>query len=154
MFWILHGEDEFRRSEFLAKLKKGLGDPAEVEINTTLLDGRRVTLSEIIHSCGAIPFLGTSRLVVVDGLLTHLGRARKPSKTNEKGDSSEATSAAAKSLLQNLKEYLRFRHLFRHIYGFKLRWERFKELCVELEGIFKELDFEIKQFMKGLGRNV
>ena len=57
-------------------------------------------------------------------------------------------------LLQNLKEYLRFRHLFRHIYGFELRWERFKELCVELEGIFKELDFEIKQFMKGLGRNV
>ena len=87
MFWILHGEDEFRRSEFLAKLKKGLGDPAEVEINTTLLDGRRVKLSEIVHSCGAIPFLGTSRLVVVDGLLAHLGRARKPSKTNKKADS-------------------------------------------------------------------
>jgi DNA polymerase-3 subunit delta len=106
VFWILHGEDEFRRSEFLAKLKKGLGDPAEVEINTTLLDGRRVTVSEIIHSCSAIPFLGTSRLVVVDGLLTHLGQARKPSKPNPKGQTSKVTTAAANSFLKDLKEYL------------------------------------------------
>jgi len=105
VFWILHGEDEFRRSEFLTKLKKGLGDPTEVDINTTLLDGRRVTLSEIIHACGAIPFLGTSRLVVVDGLLIHLGRANKLSKSNKKGDSSNDT-AAAKSILKDLKEYL------------------------------------------------
>ena len=28
-----------------------------------------------------------------------------------------------KALLQNLKEYLRFRHLFRHIYGFELKWD-------------------------------
>ena len=106
MFWLLHGEDEFRRSEFLTKLKTGLGDPTTVEINTTVLDGRRVTLSEIIHACSAIPFLGTSRLVIVDGLLTHLGRAKKQSKRNKKGRSSKDITASANSTLKDLKEFL------------------------------------------------
>jgi len=31
-------------------------------------------------------------------------------------------------ILQSLKDYLRFRHLFRNIYGFELKWERCKTL--------------------------
>ena len=42
-------------------------------------------------------------------------------------------------LLQELKEYLRFRHLFRNIYGFELSWERIKPLCLRLNGIFDKL---------------
>ncbi|MGC8977484.1 MAG: hypothetical protein ACP5OB_07700 [Candidatus Ratteibacteria bacterium] len=53
-------------------------------------------------------------------------------------------------LSEKLKEYLRFRHLFRHIYGFELKWERFKELCIRLEDTLKELKVEIEKFIDGL----
>lgn len=50
-------------------------------------------------------------------------------------------------LKENLKEYLRFRHLFRHIYGFELKWERIKPLCLQLNGIFDSLKKEIEEFL-------
>lgn len=56
-------------------------------------------------------------------------------------------------LLEKLKEYLRFRHLFRHIYGFELKWESFKELCNKLGEIFKEFQSEIDGFLKELEEN-
>jgi DNA polymerase-3 subunit delta len=43
-----------------------------VDLNTTLLDGRRLTLAELRHACDAIPFLAEKRLVVVEGLLSRL----------------------------------------------------------------------------------
>jgi len=58
-----------------------------------------------------------------------------------------------KALLQNLKEYLRFRHLFRHIYGFELKWDQFKEHCIKLEDTFRELKIEVEKFMKGIEKN-
>lgn len=42
-------------------------------------------------------------------------------------------------LLGKLREYLRFRHLFRHIYGFELKWQRFKTLSLSLSDILSEL---------------
>ena len=54
----------------------------------------------------------------------------------------------SEDLLQPLKEYLRFRHLFRHIYGFELKWDRIKPLCVEMENLSKELKLEISKFLK------
>ncbi|MHA1277651.1 MAG: hypothetical protein ACTSQ8_10695 [Candidatus Helarchaeota archaeon] len=47
-------------------------------------------------------------------------------------------------LFQELKEYLRFRHLFRHIYGFELKWEKFKDLCINLENIFNDFKKVLK----------
>jgi len=54
----------------------------------------------------------------------------------------------SEELFDNLKEYLKFRHLFRHIYGFELKWERFKELCTKLDNILKEIKTEIENFLK------
>lgn len=42
-------------------------------------------------------------------------------------------------LLGKLKEFLRFRHLFRNIYGFELKWNRFEKLSRSLSGILIEL---------------
>jgi len=57
----------------------------------------------------------------------------------------------SEELFENLKEYLKFRHLFRHIYGFELKWERFNELCTKLENIIKELKAEIEKFLEKNG---
>ena len=50
-------------------------------------------------------------------------------------------------LLEKFKEYLRFRHLFRHIYGFELRWERFKDLSLSLFTILSEFKDNLKELM-------
>lgn len=89
MFYILHGEDEFSRSETLADLKRKLGDPAWLDLNTTILDGRKLTLEELQHACDAIPFFGDRRLVMVEGLLTRL----EP-RGDDSGDKAERNSLA------------------------------------------------------------
>jgi DNA polymerase-3 subunit delta len=110
VFWILHGDDEFRRSEFLTKLKAELGDANIQDINTTVLDGRRTTLAQIIHACNAVPFMGSKRLVVVEGLLTHLNAAPKSQakkKSQEADNHGLPESTAHKpSLLRELAQYL------------------------------------------------
>jgi len=54
----------------------------------------------------------------------------------------------SKELFENLKEYLRFRHLFRNIYGFELKWDRFKAISVKLDSIFKKVRHEIEGFLE------
>jgi len=112
VFWILHGADEFRRAEFLAELKATLfGDAAVQQINTTVLDGSRTNFTEIAHACGAIPFMGDKRLVIVEGLLTHLGVAKKgkrakKNQTIKSDDLSEDPDVSSPSLLLELTQYL------------------------------------------------
>lgn len=50
--------------------------------------------------------------------------------------------------LQELKEYLRFRHLFRNIYGFVLKWEKIKPLCARLDDIFDKLKRSLDELLK------
>lgn len=47
---------------------------------------------------------------------------------------------------QTLAEYLRFRHLFRNIYGFDLEWERCRELLIDLPPVFARLESDIQRF--------
>ena len=56
------------------------------------------------------------------------------------------------TLFEKLKEYLKFRHLFRHIYGFELKWDRIKPLCLKMENILEELNNEIDKFLKNLNK--
>ncbi len=50
-------------------------------------------------------------------------------------------------LKEQLGEYLRFRHLFRNIYGFELKWERCKALGTTMSEILKLFKSEIKDFL-------
>lgn len=54
----------------------------------------------------------------------------------------------SEELTERLKEFLRFRHLFRHLYGFELKWERIKPLCDDFEKILADLEKEIKVFFE------
>jgi DNA polymerase-3 subunit delta len=74
MFYVLHGDDAFTRSEELGALGSKMGDPEMAELNTTLLDGRAVSWDELRQHCDSLPFLSERRLVVVTGLLTRLGQ--------------------------------------------------------------------------------
>ena len=100
MFYILHGEDELARSDLVAEFKSKIGDKTTRDLNVTVLDGRRITLAELIHHADTIPFLADKRLVVVEGLLTRLTSSRRR-------DSEESEpSGASRELLKGLLEYL------------------------------------------------
>jgi hypothetical protein len=47
---------------------------------------------------------------------------------------------------RQLDEYLRFRHLFRNVYGFDLEWERCRELLDDLPVTFGRLSQRLKTF--------
>lgn len=49
-------------------------------------------------------------------------------------------------LFQELKQYLRFRHLFRHIYGFELKWAQFADLVTSLECLRKRVKSALDDF--------
>lgn len=99
MFYLLHGPDEFAIAEFVGALKEKMGDPAMASLNTTLFDGRSVTLAELRGACDAMPFLSPRRLVIVEGWLTKLlGKT-------EDGEG-EGTAASNKETLGALVAYL------------------------------------------------
>lgn len=54
-------------------------------------------------------------------------------------------------LESQLEEYLSFRHLFRNIYGFSLKWERCKPLVERLDRTFVDLEKQIGRFEKFSG---
>jgi DNA polymerase-3 subunit delta len=87
-FYLLHGPDEFASAEYLAELKDQLGDPSLAALNTTVLDGRTVTLADVRASADALPFLAPRRLVLVEGWLTRLLARAEP------GDDDDADAGA------------------------------------------------------------
>jgi DNA polymerase-3 subunit delta len=102
MFYILHGEDELARSDLIADFKSKIGDETTRDLNVTVLDGRKVTLAELVHNADAIPFLADKRLVIVEGLLTRLASSKR--KEGEEGDPTGATREFLKGLLDYLSQ--------------------------------------------------
>ncbi len=50
------------------------------------------------------------------------------------------------TLENDLEEYLRFRHLFRNIYGFELKWTKCQPLVERLNYVICELEEQITKF--------
>lgn len=103
MYYIFHGEDEFSRAEELKSLRAKMGDPQFADLNTTFLDGRRVSLGELRHHADAIPFLAEKRLVIVEGLVARLDPRRR--KTEQEDDEGEAEGTEPE-LTEGLTAYL------------------------------------------------
>jgi len=112
MLYLLHGDDELGQEETLSAIRGRLGSPEMVELNTTYLDGAKVSLADIQRVCDVVPFLAKRRLVVVDGLLASLspkGKAarqgsRKRSTSSQTQGKSRARQARVPS--KDLQEYL------------------------------------------------
>jgi DNA polymerase III subunit delta len=104
VFYVFHGEDEFGRAEAVARLRGKLagGDPAMADLNTSILDGGRLTFGELRHVCDSIPFLADRRLVIVNGLLSRLSGSR----AKEEETAEEQEPAWKRAFLQDLIGYL------------------------------------------------
>ncbi|WP_298405891.1 DNA polymerase III subunit delta [uncultured Chloroflexus sp.] len=76
--YLFYGPNELARSEAVAELRASL--PAEVaDLNISVLDGRKVTIEQLVAACEAHPFLADRRLVIVYDALKHskAGKARE-----------------------------------------------------------------------------
>ena len=69
MFYILHGDEEFTRSEAVSHLKARVTEDGMGDLNITVLDGRGLHLQKLMDACNTVPFLTSRRLVIVEGLL-------------------------------------------------------------------------------------
>lgn len=98
MFYIYHGEDDFRRGAALRELRAGMGDPQFADLNTTTLEGKSLSFSELRHHADAIPFLSDKRMVIVEGLLTRLNPRTRASEDGD-GETEEETNPELKALL-------------------------------------------------------
>jgi len=85
LIYIFHGTDDFSISEKLERLKEGWGDKESLAVNTTILEGRELDLSQLLNYCRSMPFMGDRRLVVVRGLLGRFENKKsgEPSPSNE-----------------------------------------------------------------------
>lgn len=99
MIYLVHGEDEFRRAEWLSEQRRSVAtDRTVAELNTATLNGQRLTIEELEGACGAVPFLAERRLVVVEGLLSR----------GQGGGKGEGGKRSAKSTLENqVLDYLK-----------------------------------------------
>ena len=96
MLYILHGDDPFTIAETARGLRDRLAETDPMaELNTTQLEGRRLTVGELQTAADAMPFMGERRLVLVEGLL---GRCN--------GRSGDRSPKARKALADALKAYL------------------------------------------------
>ncbi|WP_322489467.1 DNA polymerase III subunit delta [Chloroflexus sp.] len=78
MIYLFYGPNELARSEAVAELRASL--PAEVaDLNISVLDGRKLTIEQLVAACEAHPFLADRRLVIVYDALKHskVGKARE-----------------------------------------------------------------------------
>ncbi len=96
MFYIIYGDDSYRCQAALNDIKAGLGSPDMVSVNTTLLDGRKLTIRALSDVCNVVPFMAPSRLIVVEGLLKRFQPGEKQTRAN--GGSGDDGN-------QNLKEW-------------------------------------------------
>jgi DNA polymerase-3 subunit delta len=105
VFYIFHGDDEFGKSKQVAQLRGELadGDATMADLNTTTLDGDKLTMAELHHVCDTIPFMAERRVVIVHGLLDRL-RPKGQAKGQKDGQSKKP--ARDRAFLDELAAYL------------------------------------------------
>lgn len=78
MIRVLHGEDEYTRSEALVKIRESAGPPEVRDPNTTVFEGQGFKLAEVIGAAQVVPFMADRRVVIVYDVL---GRMQKRDKS-------------------------------------------------------------------------
>ena len=66
MFYIFHGPDSHSQQTTVDGLKKKLGDPEMLSLNTTKLSGQGLSFNQLTDLCNAMPFLAPKRLIIVE----------------------------------------------------------------------------------------
>ena len=81
---LFYGEDDFSAYEAYRRVAADLGPAEELVTNTTTFDGEQASFGEVAMAAQAMPFLGSKRLVVVEGLGRRLTARNRKAGDNDK----------------------------------------------------------------------
>ncbi|MEA3408527.1 MAG: DNA polymerase III subunit delta [Chloroflexota bacterium] len=95
MFYILHGEEEFVRSEQVAEFKARVAQGGMGDLNISTFSDD-VTFQGLADACNTVPFFGDRRLIIVEDLLQHFDSVKLTA------DSKDGNAAYARKLLDYL----------------------------------------------------
>lgn len=134
MVYLFYGDNDFLIQQGFRRLRDSLGPPDMVGLNTTYLEGDKVSFAELRAVCDAVPFLAPARLVVVEGLLAQMTArvARQGPRANSEAAASEEEEDAPRERRSPLPK----------------QWEAFPAYCREvpetthlvlLEGLLRNL---------------
>lgn len=101
---IMHGDDSFSLSRRIKELLASAGDPAEVDINTTRLDGKLASFEDIQTATSTLPFFGSARWIVVESALSKIDKTK-----NEKFQHLLETLPPINHLVMILDDHQRWR---------------------------------------------
>ena len=65
LVYLIYGTEDLRLTQALARLKKRIGDVADLDFNSDTFDGENAKADDIVASCNTMPFLSERRLVIV-----------------------------------------------------------------------------------------
>jgi DNA polymerase-3 subunit delta len=99
MYYIFYGDEEFTRSEEVAKLKAHIMSDGMGDLNITVLDGRKASLDGVVTACSTLPFLTSRRLVIVENLLQRFDPRERASDKSEVAAEAEPAEKLAAYLL-------------------------------------------------------
>lgn len=71
-FYVLHGNDDYSLKDQIKTMQDAMNDPNQM--NTTILNGADTSAQAALNTVSSYPFLSDKRLVIVEGLLTHLAK--------------------------------------------------------------------------------
>jgi DNA polymerase-3 subunit delta len=104
LFYIFYGKDDFSLQQALEEIKNELGEKEMLAVNTSILDGQQLRLSQLTDACSAVPFLCPCRLVIVKGLL---GRLETKAGSERRTARSKAKNNPAVEEWAGLPEYIK-----------------------------------------------
>ena len=96
LLYILYGENDFSLRQTLGEIRKSLGDPELLAVNTTVLDGQQLTFEELKSLGDTAPFLFSRRLIIVEGLLRRFEPQPKAKRRNRQAASESRAKEIAK----------------------------------------------------------
>ncbi|HEY97194.1 MAG TPA: DNA polymerase III subunit delta [Dehalococcoidia bacterium] len=105
MLYVLIGEDDFSIRQALEEIKKTIGDDTARLTNTTVLDGRQLTIEELRNACETVPFLAEKRLIIVEGLLGRFESVARTGRKRANNRSGEDDVRAFTDVMKQLPEF-------------------------------------------------
>jgi len=67
-----------------------------------------------------------------------------------KSETSKRSPVISQTLYERLNLYLGFRHFFRHSYAFQLKWEKVKDLILDLPDVYGQFKDEVTRFIQNI----
>lgn len=108
MLHLFYGSDGFSIAEAFRELRASLDGDGSLDTNTVTFSASDVSVQEVIAACDTVPFLGTRRMVVVEGALKRgkggRGKRAKQSDTEDEAEQSAGAWGALAEYVHDIPE--------------------------------------------------